>query len=190
MNLRFILVAVLVASASTISCSSDDAPPVSGGAKFQLQAADSTAAMGLDTCPDSGKEFLIAIQGDDGQPKLMVDGADDARVKCQIDGSHFDLSVSNKNGTIAAAGSYSGNVSKDAQVTVVYGSNQSYSSKGGVACTLTFENPGGSVVQDGGKIRAGIVCPALKHKTLNAACGIDVSGGSGAFMQFSNCTGF
>jgi hypothetical protein len=189
MNLRFTLVAVLVASASTISCSSDDAPPVSGGAKFQLQAADSTAAMGLDPCPDAGREFLIAIQGDDGQPKLMVDGADDARVKCQIDGSRFDLSVSNKNGTITASGSYSGNVSKDAQVFVVYGSNQSYSTKG-VPCTLTFENPGGSVVQDGGKIRAGISCPALKHKTLNAACGIDVSGASGAFMQFSNCTGF
>lgn len=189
MNLRLTLVAALVASASTISCSSDDAPPVSGGAKFQLQLADTTAAMGLAACPDSGREFLIAIQGDDGQPKLMVDGADDARVKCQIDGSHFDLSVSNKNGSIAASGSYSGNVSSDAQVFVTFGSNNSYQTKG-VPCTLTFENPGGSVVQDGGKIRTGIVCKALKAKTQDAACGIDVSGGSGAFMQFSNCTGF
>ena len=75
---------------------------------------------------------------------------------------------------------------------------------GMAAATLTSQAPaygrpdddshvgttGGNVVQDGGKIRTGITCKALKHKTLDAACGIDVSGGSGAFMQFSNCTGF
>lgn len=189
MTLRFSALLV-VASACAIACSSAETPPVSGGARFQLQSADAMASMGLASCPDSGREFLIAILGDDGQPKLMVDGADDARVRCQIDGTHFSLNVSNKNGSITATGSYSGNVSTNAQVIVGFGTNNSYSTKD-VPCTLTFEkDSGGNVVSDGGKIRAGIMCKMLKHKSLDAACGIDVSGGSGAFMQFSNCTGF
>ncbi|MGZ3449470.1 MAG: hypothetical protein ACXWUG_06745 [Polyangiales bacterium] len=190
MTLRFSALLVAVAAAGALSCSSKDTPPTSGGAAFQLQGADPTAAGMLGSCPDSGRDFLIAQVGDDGKNKLVADGADGASMHCAIDGSHFEIKATYKDSSLSVSGSYSGNKSSDAQAIITFGSNISYQTKG-TTCTVTFTtNSAGSVVDDGGKIFANFSCPALKHKTLDAACGVDVSGGSHAYFQFSNCTGF
>ena len=98
-----ILLSGLLAATVGISCSTDPEPVTAGGAYFELQNARNVTTMPAPgACLDICQKYTIAIKGEDGQLKLIVDGADDARVACRYDGARFDLTISNSAASLTA----------------------------------------------------------------------------------------
>lgn len=187
--MRFL--AALPLAALALSCSSKAEPVVSGGAQFKLQNAQVADRGMLGSCPDiSTQPFTVAQRGEDGQLKLVVDGADDARVLCRADGGRFDVSVSRAAASFSATGTIAGGVSTDASVTVVTPSNV-YTTRE-KKCTVTITQ------NTDGKLRGKVKCLVLEHKTLNNACAttdeaiVDADGvdRTSTFFAFANCSGF
>lgn len=187
--MRFL--AILTLSALAFSCSSKAEPVVSGGAQFKLQNATVADRGTLGSCPDiSTQPFTVAQRGEDGQLKLVVDGADDARVGCQADGSRFNLTVSRAAASFSATGTIVGGVSNDAIINVSTPSNN-YTTRDKKCVVTITENAGG-------KIRGKVKCPLLEHKTLNNACSTtdeaileaDKVDRTSTFFAFANCTGY
>jgi hypothetical protein len=150
--------------------------------------ARSSARRTLGTCPEN-QVFTVAQRGEDGQLKLVVDGADDARVACGVDGNRFSISVSRAAASFSASGTIAANVSTDASVTLVTPSNV-YKTRD-KKCTITFtENAGG-------KLRGKVKCPLVEHTTLPNACAtsdapvVDADGvdRTSTFFAFANCGG-
>lgn len=182
---------VLTFGALALSCSSKADPVVSGGAQFKLQNPAAADRGMLGSCPDiSTQPFTVAQRGEDGQLKLVVDGADDARVSCRADGGQFDVTVSRAAASFSATGKIVNNVATDAVVTVVTPSNV-YTTRD-KKCTVTITQ------NSDGKLRGKVKCLLLEHKTLPNGCattdepvadpdGVDRTS---TFFAFANCSGF
>ncbi len=186
--MRFL--AVLPLAALALSCSSKAEPVVSGGAQFRTQNALPADRGTLGACPDN-QVFTVAQRGEDGQLKLVVDGADDARVSCQADGSRFNVSVSRASASFNARGTIQGGVSNDADVTLVTSAGNVYKTTT-KKCTITITQNADA------KIRGKVKCLLLEHTTLDNACAttdepiVDADGvdRTSTFFAFANCTGF
>ncbi len=178
-------IASILAATAGISCSSANEPVTAGGAYLELQNAKNVTTMPPPgACLDVGQKYTIAIQGADGQLKLIVDGADDARVSCRYDGARYDLTVSNRTASLTASGTIQGGKSTDAEVQVLASSGNIYrtSSK---KCSIEFLPQ-----QEEGKIRGNMTCDEITHTKLNNACGMSSSGSAPSYFSFSNCKGF
>lgn len=188
MNARLLAsLAVLPLAMFAVSCSSEAAPSVSGGAQFTLRNAaigDNPAKLG--SCPDIGTQFTVAQRGEDGKLKLVVDGADDARVSCRVDGNRFSISVSRAAAAFTASGTYTGTQSTDADVLFATDSNI-YKTRD-KRCTIDIDENGD------GRFRGRVTCPIVEHNKLPNACAS--TGDPGAdektktYFSFANCTGF
>jgi hypothetical protein len=184
--MRFL--AVLPLAALALSCSSKAEPVVSGGAQFRLQNALPADRGTLGACPEN-QVYTVAQRGEDGQLKLVVNGADDARVECAVENGRFNISVSRAAASFSASGSIVNNVSSNADVTMSTPSNTytTLSKK----CTVTFTET------TGGKLRGKVKCPLVEHKTLSNACSttevpvVDADGvdRTSTFFAFANCNG-
>lgn len=187
--MRFL--AILSLSALAFSCSSKAEPVVSGGAQFKLQNASVADRGMLGACPDiSTQPFTVAQRGEDGQLKLVVDGADDARVACQADGTRFNINVSRAAASFSASGTIVAGVSTNATVSVSTPSNN-YTTRD-KKCTVTITQ------NSDGKLRGKVKCPLLEHKTLNNGCSTtdepildaDNIDRTSTFFAFANCAGY
>lgn len=186
------LLAILPLAALGLSCSAKAEPVVSGGAQFKLQNPAVIDRGMLGACPDiSTQPFTVAQRGEDGQLKLVVDGADDARVGCSADGSRFSVSVSRAAASFSASGKIGpGGISTDADVSVSTPSNN-YRTRD-KKCTVTITE------NTGGRLRGKVKCLLLEHTTLSNGCAttdqavFDQDGVDRAstFFAFANCSGF
>lgn len=188
MNARFLAsLAVLPLALSVASCSSEATPEVSGGAQFTLRnanIADNPDKLG--SCPDIGTQFTVAQRGEDGNLKLVVNGADDARVTCQVDGNHFNVSVSRLAAAFSASGNYTGTQSADA--TVLFATDSNLYKTRTKKCTIDIDE------NANGRFRGRVTCPLVEHSKLPNACASTGDPGSDGstktYFSFANCTGF
>jgi hypothetical protein len=191
MPLAMRFLAILPLAALALSCSSKAEPVVSGGAQFKLQNPLPADRGTLGACPDgTGNAFTVAQRGEDGQLKLVVDGADDARVSCRADGGQFSVSVSRAAASFTASGKIAGGVSTDAIVTLVTPSNVYKTTT--KKCTVTITQ------NADGRLRGKVKCPLVEHTQLPNGCSttdepvIDMDGvdRTSTFFAFANCSGF
>lgn len=177
------LVSVAFAASASLSCSSSDTPPVSGGAQFQLQSAGAATPMGDSSCPESSEPITVATKTTDGF-KLIVDGDNNAIVKCQVDGSHFSVLVSYQSASIGLSGSLQGSASSDTQVNIITATGNTYATRNGQKCAVTVTN------NAGGDFQATFSCPVIEHTKIPAACAIGATTTTPSYFHFAHCTGF
>jgi hypothetical protein len=188
MNARLTLksasLAAVLSVVGGISCSSSQEQPVAGGAYFEMQNARNVTTMPPPgACLDIGQKYTVAIKGENGQLKLIVDGADDARVTCRFDGSRFDLAVSNSVASFNTSGTIAGGKSTDAYVQVQTANGNLYKTLT-KKCSITFDAP------EEGKIGGQVSCDEITLISANNACGLSPPGSSPSYFKFSNCKGF
>lgn len=179
--------AVAAPLAASIACSSKQSTATSGGAHYEIVSGPASASVAL-RCDDQGKQATIATIGDDGKPKLIVDGQDGATVNCQYDDAHYNVRIIDKESQlVAASGTFqsNGKVSQDAQISLGFGGT-TYKSAGG-PCTVTFTEKENAI------LTGFFICPEIDDQRTAKECGVtntNPDGSSRSYFKFHDCTGF